>query len=94
MVPTLAHAGAEPLREAMARSARLSTALATILAQDPAPRVVAALIANPRTPGAVLAQVAGRADLSPLLLAALREHPHCSAALSAQIQARLRAMSA
>ncbi len=91
-VPRLAQSGDPTIRQAIAQSPRLHTALAQILARDVAEGILLRLAINPRTPQTVLRQLLDNPHLSPNILAVIREHPHCSQALDANIRQRLEAI--
>ena len=91
-VPLLAQSGALPIRQAIAQSSHLHTALAEILARDVDETILLRLAINHRTPQTVLRQLLNNPHLSRNILAVIREHPHCSEALDAEICQRLEGM--
>lgn len=91
-VPRLAQSGDPIIRQAIAQSSRLHTALAEILARDVDEGVLLRLAINPRTPHIVLRQLLDNPHVSRNVLTVIREHPHCSEALDANIRQRLEAI--
>jgi hypothetical protein len=91
-VPLLAQSGDPTIRQAIAKSPRLHTALAEILARDAGEAVLLQLAINSRTSQSVLRQLLDNPHISRNVLAVIREHPHCSEALDAKICQRLEAI--
>ena len=91
-VPLLAQSGHPLIRQAIAQSSHLHTALAEILARDVDETVLLRLATNSRTSQSVLRQLLDNPHVSRNILAVIREHPHCSEALDAEIRQRLEAV--
>ncbi|WP_020373829.1 hypothetical protein [Sulfobacillus thermosulfidooxidans] len=80
-LPILAQSGTLAVREALAYTKRLNTALALILANDADDHVLYALAHNPQTPLVALEHLAHNPHASRQTLQAVCQHRHCSQTL-------------